>query len=182
MLWWLLGVILHSLYYISPAYCANAFAVFGGGKPVDFGRTWKGKRIFGDGKTWRGLVIGIIAGSLFGLMWFYLSQSGPLSENYFGVFDFRITTPLFGLYLALGAMAGDLANSFLKRRMNLKPGQALWGLDQWNLLFGGLLFAYFLAPSFIIWEEFVALLFITFGIHLLGNLIAYATKKKKVWW
>jgi len=178
---WILGVILHSLYYISPAYCANSFAVFGGGKPVDFGRTWKGKRIFGDGKTWRGLIIGIIAGALFGLMWFYLSKSGPLNDVYY-VFDFKITDPFFGLYLALGAMVGDLTNSFVKRRLGFKPGQAFWGFDQWNLVFGGLLFAYAFAPTFIIWEEFVALLFITFAIHLLGNYIAFITKRKKVWW
>jgi len=179
---WILGVILHSLYYISPAYCANSFAVFGGGVPVDFGRKWRGKRIFGDGKTWRGLVIGIIAGSLFGLMWFYLSQTGPLSETYYGVFNFKITDPLFGLYLAIGAMIGDLANSFAKRRLGLKPGAPFWGFDQWNLVFGGLLMAKLFAPTFIIFEEFIALLFITFAIHLIGNQIAYYTNRKKVRW
>ena len=179
---WVLGVILHSLYYISPAYCANSFAVFGGGKPVDFGKSWRGKRIFGDGKTWRGLAVGVIAGTLFGLMWFYLSQSGSLNETYYGVFNFKITDPLFGLYLSIGAMAGDLANSFLKRRMGLKPGAPLWGLDQWNMLFGGLFFAWLLAPTFIIWQEFAALLIITFAIHLFGNQIAYHTHQKRVRW
>jgi CDP-2,3-bis-(O-geranylgeranyl)-sn-glycerol synthase len=181
-MWFLIGTILHSLYYISPAYCANSFAVFGGGKPVDFGRSWRGKRIFGDGKSWRGLVIGVVAGTLFGLMWFYLSKSGPLNEVYFGVFDFRITDPLFGLYLSIGAMIGDLVNSFVKRQLGLKRGAPFWGGDQWNLMFGGLLVAYFFAPTFIIWEEFLALLIITFAIHLFGNQIAYYTKRKKVRW
>ncbi len=179
---WMLGVILHSFYYISPAYCANALAVFGGGKPVDFGKKWRGKRVFGDGKTWKGLIIGVIAGTLFGLMWFYLSKSGPLNEVYYSVFDFRITDPLFGMYLSLGAMAGDLVNSFIKRRLGMKSGAPLWGADQLNVLFGGLLFAYFLAPTFIIFEEFIALLVITFAIHLIGNQIAYYTKRKKVRW
>jgi len=179
---WILGVILHSLYYISPAYCANAFAVFGGGKPIDSGRSWRGKRIFGDGKTWRGLMMGIIAGSLFGLIWFYLSKSGPLDAIYFNVFDFRITDPLFGLYLSVGAMIGDLANSFAKRRLGLKRGAPLWGFDQLNLVFGSLLVAYFLAPTFIIFEEFIALILITLAMHLFGNQIAYYTKRKHVRW
>jgi CDP-2,3-bis-(O-geranylgeranyl)-sn-glycerol synthase len=178
---WILALILHSLYYISPAYCANAFAIFGGGKPVDFGKSWRGKRIFGDGKTWRGLIIGIIAGSLFGLLWHFLSQFPPLSETYF-VFDFRITDPFFGLYLSVGAMIGDLANSFLKRRLGLKRGAPFWGLDQWNLVLGGLLMAYLFAPTFIIAEQFIALLVITFAIHLTGNQIAYMMKRKKVRW
>lgn len=179
---WLLAVILHSLYYISPAYCSNAFAVFGGGTPVDFGKSWRGKRIFGDGKSWRGLVIGLIAGTIFGLVWFHLSQSGPLNAVYFNAFDFRITDPLFGLYLSVGAMVGDLANSFIKRRLGLRRGAPFWGFDQWNLVFGSLLIAYFFAPTFIIWEEFVALLVLTFAIHLIGNQIAYHTKRKKVRW
>lgn len=173
---------MHSLYYISPAYCANAFAVFGGGKPIDFGRSWRGKRIFGDSKTWRGLAIALVAGTLFGLLWFYLSKSGPLGQVYYGAFDFRITDPFFGLYLAAGAMLGDLLNSFLKRRLGMAPGQPLWGFDQLNLIFGGLLVAYFLAPTFITAEELVALIIITFAIHLLGNQIAYCTKKKRVRW
>ncbi len=179
---WILGAILHALYYISPAYCANAFAVFGFGPPIDGGRGWRGKRLFGDGKTWGGLLIGIIAGSLFGLMWFFLSQSGPLSEVYYGVFDFRMTDPLFGLYLAAGALFGDILGSFLKRRMGVPRGQPVWGLDQLDLVFGALLFGYIFTPTFVILEEIVALAIITPTLHLVGNQIAFLTKRKTVRW
>ncbi|HQL60331.1 MAG TPA: CDP-archaeol synthase, partial [Methanoculleus sp.] len=39
-----------------PAYVPNsAAALFGGGTPIDSGRTFgDGRRIFGDGKTYRG--------------------------------------------------------------------------------------------------------------------------------
>jgi len=179
---WIFGVILHVLYYISPAYCANSFAVFGGGKPVDFGKSWQGKRILGDGKTWRGLFIGLIAGTLFGLMWFFLSQSGPLDAVYYNVFDFRITDPLFGLYLAVGALLGDMVASFLKRRIGLERRKPWWGVDQLDFVFGALLFAYLFAPTFIILAEFIAILVITPLFHLIGNQIAFITKRKKVWW
>jgi CDP-2,3-bis-(O-geranylgeranyl)-sn-glycerol synthase len=124
---WILALILHSLYYISPAYAANAFAVFGGGKPIDFGRSWRGKRILGDGKTWRGLLIGVLAGILLGLLWFYLSKSSPLNEVYYGVFDFRITDPFFGFYLGFGALFGDLVKSFFKRQLGKARGSPWWG-------------------------------------------------------
>lgn len=179
---WLLGVILHTLYYISPAYCANAFAVFGGGKPIDFGKSWRGKRILGNGKTWRGLFIGVFGGFLFGLMWYFLSQSGPLNEVYYNVFDFRITDPFFGLYLGFGALFGDIIASFFKRRLGLKRGAPLWGVDQLDLVFGALLFAYIFAPTFLILQEIVALIILTLVIHIIANQIAYYTKRKKERW
>ena len=54
-----LEIILQALWLILPAYVANASAVLvGGGTPVDFGKNWRdGKRILGDGKTWRGLLL-----------------------------------------------------------------------------------------------------------------------------
>lgn len=179
---WILALILHALYYISPAYCANAFAVFGGGTPVDFRKTWRGGRILGDGKTWRGLAIGVLAGGLFGLMWYSLSQSGPLSLTYYGAFDFKLTDPFFGLYLGMGALLGDMAASFFKRRLGLERGAPLWGVDQLDHVFGALLFAYFLAPSFITPGEFAALLVLTPTIHLIGNQIAYCCHRKKERW
>ena len=53
-------IIFQAFWFILPAYVANASAkLIGGGIPVDFGKTWKdGKRILGDGKTWRGLLFG----------------------------------------------------------------------------------------------------------------------------
>ena len=179
---WILAALLHSIYYISPGYCANAFAVFGGGTPLDFGRSFRGARILGDGKTWRGLFVGMLAGLLFGLMWFFLSSSGPLSQTYYGVFDFKIADPLFGLYLGAGALIGDIVASFFKRRLGLARGAPLWGVDQLDLVFGALLFAYAFAPTWIVWEEFAILLVLTPAIHLIGNQIAYHTKKKDVRW
>ncbi len=179
---WILGVILHALYYISPAYCANAFAVFGFGPPVDGGRSWRGKRILGDGKTWGGLLIGTTAGTLFGLMWYLLSQSGPLAQVYYNVFDFRIPDPLFGMYLALGALAGDMTASFVKRRLGIERGRPLWGVDQLDFVFGALAIAYLFVPTFIIPEEFIALLIITPLMHLAGNQIAYLSNRKKERW
>jgi len=180
-MWWVF-VILHSLYYISPAYIANGFAVFGGGKPIDCGRKWRGKRILGDGKTWKGLLIGTIAGSIVGLFWFYVSQSGPLNQSYYELFDFRITDPFFGFYLGFGALFGDIVKSFLKRRLGIKRGAPWFGFDQLDLVVGALVFAYFLVPTFLILEEILVLVVLTITIHFIGNRIAFESKFKKVPW
>ena len=64
----LLLVALSGIFLFLPALVPNSAAVlFGGGTPVDFGRTWKGKRILGDGKTWRGLFGGVAAGTALGI-------------------------------------------------------------------------------------------------------------------
>ncbi|MDD1705711.1 MAG: CDP-archaeol synthase, partial [Methanoregulaceae archaeon] len=43
-----------------PAYVPNPVAAFlGGGRPIDGGNNFRdGRRIFGDGKTWRGFGAG----------------------------------------------------------------------------------------------------------------------------
>ena len=57
------------LYFILPAYFSNgAGLVFGGGTPVDFGKSDKnGNRWIGDGVTWRGLIAGTIIGTITGI-------------------------------------------------------------------------------------------------------------------
>src|SRR2546422_10015344 len=49
-----------AFWFLLPAYVANPMAVvFGGGTPMDFGRALRdGRRILGDGKTWRGVARG----------------------------------------------------------------------------------------------------------------------------
>jgi CDP-2,3-bis-(O-geranylgeranyl)-sn-glycerol synthase len=79
--------------------------------PLDGGRrAWDGRPWLGASKTWRGLLAAIIITPLLALL---IGLEARL-----------------GLYIALGAMAGDLLSSFLKRRLGIEPsGQAL-GLDQ----------------------------------------------------
>src|SRR5437762_537552 len=65
-----LEAIPQALWFFLPAFIANPMAVvFGGGPPIDLGRSLSdGQRIFGDGKTWRGLVGGTLAGAILGLL------------------------------------------------------------------------------------------------------------------
>jgi len=80
------GLILKASWLMLPAYMANPTAVvFGGGTPVDMGKNWKdGRRIFGDGKTFRGLIGGTIAA----LSW-VLSDAGHATAQSWDV-HFRI--------------------------------------------------------------------------------------------
>ncbi|MFA6036169.1 MAG: CDP-archaeol synthase, partial [Candidatus Micrarchaeia archaeon] len=71
--------LLSLLLLVLPAYFANSSPVLlGGGAPVDLRRNFSdGRRIFGDGKTWRGLVGGIFVGTLAGVALSLFAPSLP---------------------------------------------------------------------------------------------------------
>ncbi|MCW4008380.1 MAG: CDP-2,3-bis-(O-geranylgeranyl)-sn-glycerol synthase [Candidatus Bathyarchaeota archaeon] len=159
-------VIVEALIFIFPAYCANAAPVIaGGGQPIDFGKNFfDGKPIFGKNKTYRGFFFGLAIGILVGMAeW--------------KVFNYPL---LFGIFSPLGALCGDLAGAFLKRRLGIAPGGLLPIVDQVDFVVGALLFSF--PFTSISWELAAAILIITPPIHLLTNLAAYKLKMKKNPW
>ncbi len=153
-----------ALYFFIPAYVANTFAcILGKGRPVDLGRNFfDGRRILGNGVTIRGslsgIACGVIAGALLGM------------------------NLLLVILLATGAMAGDAAGSFTKRRLGLEQGSPAPVLDQLNFVAGGILFASIIRPLPWQWEWVLVLVVLTpFG-HLLVNKTGYSLKMKDVPW
>jgi CDP-2,3-bis-(O-geranylgeranyl)-sn-glycerol synthase len=159
-------LIVAALKFIFPAYCANAVPVIaGGGKPMDFGKNFfDGKRIFGNNKTFRGFFFGLAVGVAVGMMeWM--------------VFGYPF---LFGVLSPLGALLGDLAAAFLKRRLGIAPGGLLPVVDQVDFVVGALVFS--LPLAIVSWELAVAVIIITPPIHLVTNYVAYRLKLKKNPW
>jgi len=115
-------------------------------RPLDGGHSWRGARIFGDNKTWRGLVAMI----LFSILGCYaLSGLVTLAPGLaaYNVLDFSAReAPFYGLLFGLGYSLFELPNSFLKRQRKIRPGQA--GalphilLDQADSVLGCLLLLY----------------------------------------
>ena len=156
-----LGFIAHTIYFYLPSYFANATpVVLGGGPPIDFGRNFlDGRRIFGSHKTIRGVAVGILAGTLIGLI-----------QGRF----------LTGLLQSIGAMVGDLATSFVKRRINLKPGAPLPVLDQLGFLLGAVGFLWPVSPQPL--GMVITILLVTPPIHLATNFVAFLLKLKSEPW
>lgn len=177
-----------ALWIILPAYIANASAVMlGGGKPIDAGKTWRSKPVFGKGKTWRGLLGGISLGTLVG----YLQEI--MYPGYFGEYPIYV---IIIICLATGAMIGDLLESLIKRRLGKKRGEKWLIADQLDFLIGGLLLA--LLASFAleitgvtdvnwffetltIWHLIFLIVFTPF-LHFTINIIGYKTGFKEVPW
>lgn len=161
--------------FILPAYFANAApVVFGGGAHVDFGKKMRdGQRVFGPGKTWRGLFSGVAVGSLIGLLE-AIALNSPLLA-------------LQGVLLSVGTMTGDLLGSFIKRRMKQKQGQPSLFLDQLLFLFVALIMAYPVysmpnAPLKIDVEGVAVLVVLTYAAHRISNWAANKAGLKKVPW
>lgn len=157
-----------------PAYVPNNAAVlFGGGAPIDGGRTLGGNRLLGDGKTWRGTVVGTAAGALLGLV---LNLVRPTAVSVSGL-PVPAFPPLVVLSLPAGAMLGDIAASFLKRRTGRKRGAAFPGVDQLDFVAGALLLTLLVRPGWFL-ETFtpvvlVVVLVMTPLLHVGTNAGAY---------
>jgi CDP-2,3-bis-(O-geranylgeranyl)-sn-glycerol synthase len=170
-----------ALLIIFPAYAANGFPPLARGhRPIDMKRNWSDKkRIFGDGKTFEGFGLGLLAGFLIGALESYLY---PTLNSHAMQYDVKL--PLINLpvafLIAFGALCGDLAGSFIKRRLGLKRGSDVPLLDQWNFIIGAVLFAY-LFTEITIWM-FLIMLVITPIVHRIANVIAHKIKIKKEPW
>ncbi|MEM2192310.1 MAG: CDP-archaeol synthase [Candidatus Hadarchaeales archaeon] len=80
----ILGILAVAVWFILPAYVANATpVVLGGGRPIDGGRKFiDGRPIFGPGKTIRGFIAGLIAGSLVGLVQAIFDRPGMATAGF----------------------------------------------------------------------------------------------------
>ncbi len=170
---------LMAVLFILPAYFANATPVLlGGGTPVDLRRNFfDGKRLFGDGKTLRGFAAGIAAGALIAALEAYF-----LPGTQFAFLPSPQLILLSGWALSLGTMLGDLAGSFIKRRLGMDRGNPSLVLDQLFFLFVALAFAYPFAAGLITIESFVFLVALTYVLHVGTNFAANKLGLKSVPW
>jgi len=141
--------------------------------PMDFGRTYRGKRIFGSHKTWRGFISGVIAATL--CLWFQqflVEHSGWLQMMTEQIDYAHLPTLIMGPLFAIGALGGDAIESFFKRQRGTKPGHGWFPWDQLDYIIG----ASVATTSFVtltIWQ-YAWLIVLWFGIHLLSTYIGWS--------
>jgi CDP-2,3-bis-(O-geranylgeranyl)-sn-glycerol synthase len=181
----------YAIYFMLPAYLSNVSAlVFGGGAPIDGGRKLKdGNRLFGNGKTWKGLIIGTLVGTVIGIIQglgsIYIIQAfdtySPLATYYYLILpNDALQGAVFGFCLGAGALIGDICGSFIKRRLNLERGKPAPLLDQLDFVIGALVLA---SIVFVIPFNLILLIIVlTIFLHIGTNIIAYLLGLKNVWY
>lgn len=208
------SLLIFSLLLIVPAYLSNASMVFtGGGRPIDGGKLFRdGRRILGDHKTVNGLKgplyfgipISFMLFLLFIILWQPIKDmviQGLIEEQYMLYNDFEVFKyyfiggqfPMNFLVLLIriilasyGAVIGDLAGSFLKRRFDIKSGAPFWIVDQLDFALIAILFVAipsFISPTIFLFPDlyiFIFLLIITPAVSIIANTVAYLVGLKSV--
>lgn len=161
--------ILFAIWFFLPAGVANAAPVIANKIPVlknwkaplDFGQSYKGIRLLGPNKTWRGLITGTVVAGFVAILQFAIYNNGGTWSGAF----------FLGLLMGLGALTGDAIESFFKRQRKIPSGQSWFPFDQIDYIIGGLLIIY---PFTRLPLHIIALIFVSFfGLHLLTAYIAY---------
>ncbi|MFH0929540.1 MAG: CDP-2,3-bis-(O-geranylgeranyl)-sn-glycerol synthase [Candidatus Aenigmatarchaeota archaeon] len=169
-----------ALLILLPAFAANAFPPLAKGKrPIDFGKKLLGNRIFGDGKTIEGFILGTAAGFLVGAVETLLYPNLNAYAMQYGV-TLPLMTMTVGFLISFGALIGDLVGSFFKRRFGLERGANVPFLDQWNFIVMAVLFSIWFT-EISIWM-FVIMLLTTLIVHRAANIIAHRLKIKREPW
>jgi CDP-2,3-bis-(O-geranylgeranyl)-sn-glycerol synthase len=144
-----------AMYYAAPGLIANMAPVFAMrlnflNIQIDFGRKWKGKRIFGSHKTYRGFFFGILTAILLVFLQTLLYHNGFFRGISFVDYSkISLGTVIYlGFLLGFGALFGDLVKSFIKRRVGILPGKSFYPWDQLDYILGILALVWlFKAPT-----------------------------------
>lgn len=168
------SILLKSLYFFLPAYFANMAPVLLRWLPfgIPIHQKW-----FGRNKTWRGLVVAPLVGGLI----FYLQKLAYSSGfTQLALLDYSDFSVLLGFLLGAGAILGDLAKSFYKRKADIPPGQRWFPWDQLDFVIGGITFSFFVyVPP----AEVVLMLFIFSPVlHIAANHLGYWLRIRKEKW
>jgi CDP-2,3-bis-(O-geranylgeranyl)-sn-glycerol synthase len=145
--------------------------------PIDGGQTLWGKRILGDHKTWRGLLAGIVAGTLVFELQRFAYKAG-VARN-LALIDYSVHPLLPGLLMGLGTGVGDVVKSFFKRRIDIEPGASWPVFDQLDFFFGAYLFVSLVyAPPLLLTLASLPVIFLG---NIASNALGYWLGFKKTW-
>lgn len=142
--------------------------------PVDFGCTLRGRRITGDNKTYRGLFGGILIAIIIA----YLQKIFYNQMFEYSLIDYsKANFITLGILLGGGALLGDVLKSFIKRQLDIQPGNNWIPFDQIDWVLGAMILVSFYAELSIYTVIGILLLF---GIlHPIVNYIGFLIGVRK---
>lgn len=171
------------LYFMVPAYLANMAPVMTKDTfhelkvPIDMNQKLDKHRLFGKNKTFRGLIFGVIFGIIAAYIQYLLLGVEFFANNSLADYSNWL---IIGFLMGLGAILGDLVESFFKRRFNIKPGKPFLPWDQTDFVIGALVLIYPLVILPI--DKVIVILVASFFLHITTNHIAFYLKIRKEKW
>lgn len=152
-------------------------------RPIDGGATFRGHRLFGDSKTWRGIAVAVVGSIVTVAVQRY--ALADFATTLVRV-DYRHVSPvLFGGAMGAGATLGELPNSFVKRQLGIAPGSTtrsplrvlfyLWDQVDLLLLTWPLLWLWMRPDAALVVTSFV----LAATVHPLVSVIGFAIGARK---
>ena len=171
--------ILFVFWFFAPAALANTAPIIAAKSPLlrkfsypfDFYMKYHGKRILGDHKTIRGIVIGILVGVLAVYLQIVFYINIPFIQKMSFVDYSSLNPVLLGLLESLGALLGDALKSFFKRQIGIPSGKSWFPFDQIDYTLGALVFTSFyihLTPV-----QYLLAFFLWFLLHPIATFIGW---------
>lgn len=175
-----------AVWFFLPAGLANAAPIFVAkmpglrqwNAPIDGGQTYRGQRILGAHKTWRGLIVGLITATI--ALW--LQQIGAAHSGWLHSWTNQVSyadlpTLIVGPLFGLGALGGDAIESFFKRQRKVLPGHGWFPFDQTDYIIGGALAtAPYIQLHFL---QYVELLLIWLLVHVVASYVGFLLHLKE---
>lgn len=176
----MLGDIIFALWFFFPAAIANVMPILVAplpyikqwNAPIDGGLTFRGKRVLGSHKTWRGLIVGI----MFATLALWLQQLAVehihwIAQATHQVDYTALPTLILGPLFAIGALGGDAIESFFKRQRGVAPGEGWFPFDQTDYIIGcALATAGFIQLSV---TQYIWLILLWLVVHVIASYIGY---------
>jgi CDP-2,3-bis-(O-geranylgeranyl)-sn-glycerol synthase len=182
----MLKEVFFALWFFLPAGIANMVPIFFAqipalkayDTPIDLGKSFRGKRIFGSHKTWRGLVAGIIFGTLTLFIQQVAVEHLAFLHSWTSRVDYaQLPTLVLGPLLAIGALGGDAIESFFKRQRGIPPGHGWFPFDQTDYIIGSAIASIpFVCLSL---RQYVLIIAIWLIIHVIASAFGYAIGVKE---
>jgi len=157
--------------------------------PIDNGKNFfDGRRVFGDNKTWKGMIGYFLFNMIFAIVWGIICNTTGLEKLDFFYIDHKNTLSfniIVGILLGLAYSLFELPNSFIKRRLDITPGKTINGvykaffvfLDQADSIFGCVLVVWlFYDLGLFLYFIYV---FIGAATHIVLNMLLYFTGLRK---
>lgn len=172
--------IIFAIWFMLPAGLANGAPVVSAhlpwlkrfDAPIDGGQTWRGKRLLGSHKTWRGLVSGMLVSTL--VLWLqqvcvaHFGWAAAISD----IVDYaHLPVLVLGPLMGFGTLAGDAIESFFKRQRGVEAGGSWPPFDQLDFIVGATLVTlpFVILPA----SQYVLIAIIWFYLHLLGSFVGW---------